>query len=169
MHCPWLAFLAWFNGARFRGTGNMEHLSGITVLIRLDADGLHHLAPFLSFVRDKPPKLAAGPVSGVPPKSASRALILESARPASISLLSLSTISTGVTRWSAGDPDRRRTYAAELVALAPDVILAYGGSGAGALQQHELGRGRSGIIGPPRGVPGRVTAIGLDRRPQRAR
>jgi len=39
------------------------------------------------------------------------------------------------TRWSASDPDRRRTYAAELVALAPDVILAYGGSGAGALQQ----------------------------------
>jgi hypothetical protein len=27
------------------------------------------------------------------------------------------------TRWSAGDPDRARTYAAELVALAPDVIL----------------------------------------------
>ena len=27
-------------------------------------------------------------------------------------------------RWSAGDPDRRRRYSAELVALAPDVILA---------------------------------------------
>ena len=27
-------------------------------------------------------------------------------------------------RWSAGDPDRRRRYAAELVALAPDVIIA---------------------------------------------
>jgi putative ABC transport system substrate-binding protein len=27
-------------------------------------------------------------------------------------------------RWSAGDPDRRRRYAGELVALAPDVILA---------------------------------------------
>ena len=27
-------------------------------------------------------------------------------------------------RWSAGDADRRRRYAAELVALAPDVILA---------------------------------------------
>jgi putative tryptophan/tyrosine transport system substrate-binding protein len=39
------------------------------------------------------------------------------------------------TRWSASDPDRRRRYAAELVALAPDVILAYGGSGAAALQQ----------------------------------
>src|SRR5262249_12326448 len=59
MHCPWLAFLTWFNGARFRGTGNMEHLSGITVLIRFDADGLHHLAPFLSFVRDKRAKVGS--------------------------------------------------------------------------------------------------------------
>ena len=31
-------------------------------------------------------------------------------------------------RWGAGDPDRYRTYATELVALAPDVILASGGS-----------------------------------------
>jgi putative tryptophan/tyrosine transport system substrate-binding protein len=31
-------------------------------------------------------------------------------------------------RWGAGDPDRYRTYATELVALAPDVILATGGS-----------------------------------------
>jgi len=32
------------------------------------------------------------------------------------------------TRWSAGDADRFRKYAAELVALAPDVILAAGGA-----------------------------------------
>ena len=31
-------------------------------------------------------------------------------------------------RWGAGDPDRYRRYAAELVALAPDVILAVGAS-----------------------------------------
>jgi putative tryptophan/tyrosine transport system substrate-binding protein len=31
-------------------------------------------------------------------------------------------------RWGAGDPDRYRTYAKELVAFAPDVILATGGS-----------------------------------------
>jgi putative ABC transport system substrate-binding protein len=31
-------------------------------------------------------------------------------------------------RWGAGDVDRVRRYAAELVALAPDVILASGGS-----------------------------------------
>jgi len=30
------------------------------------------------------------------------------------------------TRWGAGDADRTRRYAAELVALAPDVILATG-------------------------------------------
>src|SRR5262250_937776 len=29
-------------------------------------------------------------------------------------------------RWSAGDPERARRYAAELVALMPDVILAHG-------------------------------------------
>src|SRR5262249_56917174 len=44
------------------------------------------------------PKSAGGPASTVPPRSASRALILASARPALISLLSLSTISAGVLR-----------------------------------------------------------------------
>ena len=39
------------------------------------------------------------------------------------------------TRWAAGDADRIRKYAAELVALAPDVILVSGGTGAGALLQ----------------------------------
>src|SRR5262245_30895759 len=42
------------------------------------------------------PKSAGEPTSGVLPRSASRALILGSARPALISLLSLSTISAGV-------------------------------------------------------------------------
>ena len=37
------------------------------------------------------------------------------------------------TRWGAGDADRHRKYAAELVALAPDVILASGGSTVGPL------------------------------------
>jgi putative tryptophan/tyrosine transport system substrate-binding protein len=36
-------------------------------------------------------------------------------------------------RWAAGDADRLRTYAAELVALAPDVILASGTSTVGPL------------------------------------
>jgi ABC-type uncharacterized transport system substrate-binding protein len=39
------------------------------------------------------------------------------------------------TRWSASDADLGRRYAAELVALAPDVILASGGTVVGALLQ----------------------------------
>jgi putative ABC transport system substrate-binding protein len=38
-------------------------------------------------------------------------------------------------RWSAGDPERGRRDAAELLALAPDVILATGGATVGPLQQ----------------------------------
>ena len=38
------------------------------------------------------------------------------------------------TRWSMGDPDRARRYATELVTLAPDVILADGGTTVGPLQ-----------------------------------
>ena len=38
-------------------------------------------------------------------------------------------------RWGAGDPDRYRTYAAELVALGPEVILATAGATVVALQQ----------------------------------
>jgi putative tryptophan/tyrosine transport system substrate-binding protein len=38
-------------------------------------------------------------------------------------------------RWSAVNADDTRKYAAELVALAPDVILAYGSAAMGALQQ----------------------------------
>jgi putative tryptophan/tyrosine transport system substrate-binding protein len=36
-------------------------------------------------------------------------------------------------RWSAGDADRSRRYAAELFALAPDVLVASGGSVVGSL------------------------------------
>src|SRR5690606_30027163 len=38
-------------------------------------------------------------------------------------------------RWAAGDAARVRAHAAELVALAPDVILAVGGFGVGPLMQ----------------------------------
>jgi len=38
-------------------------------------------------------------------------------------------------RWPAGNPDRIRSYAAELVALAPDVILATGAATVGPLLQ----------------------------------
>src|SRR5262249_53469927 len=39
------------------------------------------------------------------------------------------------TRWGGGDADRMRRYAAELVALAPDVILAGGTAAVGILLQ----------------------------------
>jgi putative tryptophan/tyrosine transport system substrate-binding protein len=39
------------------------------------------------------------------------------------------------TRWAAGNADRFRKYTAELVALAPDVILASGGTGVGSMLQ----------------------------------
>src|SRR5262249_40468868 len=39
------------------------------------------------------------------------------------------------TRWGVADADRIRKYAAELVALAPDVILAAGGAGVPPLLQ----------------------------------
>ena len=39
------------------------------------------------------------------------------------------------TRWAAGDAEHIRKYAAELVALAPDVILAAGGPTVGPMQQ----------------------------------
>src|SRR5215210_9288017 len=38
-------------------------------------------------------------------------------------------------RWGAGNADTIRKYAAELNALAPDVILANGGASVGGLQQ----------------------------------
>jgi hypothetical protein len=38
-------------------------------------------------------------------------------------------------RWGAGEPDRARAYAAELVALAPHAILANGSPAVAALQQ----------------------------------
>src|SRR5215472_13527025 len=41
-------------------------------------------------------------------------------------------------RWGLGDPDRTRKYAAELVALAPDVILAAGALAVASLQQTNL-------------------------------
>ena len=39
------------------------------------------------------------------------------------------------TRWTAGNPDNIRKYAAELVVLAPDVILAHGSATVGPLLQ----------------------------------
>src|SRR5262249_19301639 len=54
------------------------------------------LPPFSISLAMSLPKSAGEPASTVPPRSASRALVFGSARPALISLLSLSTISAGV-------------------------------------------------------------------------
>ena len=53
-------------------------------------------------------------------------------------------------RWSAGDAERTRKYAAELVALAPDVILAGNTSTVGQLQQatHTVPIVFAGVVDP---------------------
>src|SRR6516165_3735734 len=65
-------------------------------LFRLDSGGTNDLAPFFGFVGDELPYSAGEPDSGVPPISASRALIVGSARPALTSRLRRSTMSAGV-------------------------------------------------------------------------
>jgi putative ABC transport system substrate-binding protein len=47
-------------------------------------------------------------------------------------------------RWGAGDADRIRTFAAELVALAPDIILSTGSRGVAAGDPHSADRIRNG-------------------------
>jgi putative ABC transport system substrate-binding protein len=61
------------------------------------------------------------------------------------------------TRWGAGDADRYRTFAVELVALAPDVVLATNTSTVRALQQASRSCSRlavSGQLARPRDVGG---------------
>ena len=67
------------------------------------------------------PKSAGEPASTVPPRSASRALILGSARPALISLLSLSTISAGVFLGAPTPIPRARLVARHEIAHGRDV------------------------------------------------
>jgi putative tryptophan/tyrosine transport system substrate-binding protein len=54
-------------------------------------------------------------------------------------------------RWAAGAPERYRTYAAELIALTPDVILAITSPAVAALQQASNSRDRAGT--PPDSPP----------------
>ena len=67
------------------------------------------------------PKSAGEPASTVPPRSASRALILGSARAALISLLSLSTISAGVFLGAPMPNQRARLVARHEIAHGRDV------------------------------------------------
>jgi hypothetical protein len=64
--------------------------------LRFDAHALHHLAPLLGFLGNELAEVGGRTASTVPAKEASRAVIVGSASPALISLLSLSTISVGV-------------------------------------------------------------------------
>src|SRR5215831_2027161 len=81
---------------RIRGTGFMECDAETGGSICLDACELHHLAPLLGFLGDEFAEVGGRAPSTVPPRSASRAFMLGSARAALISLLSLSTISADV-------------------------------------------------------------------------
>jgi hypothetical protein len=65
-------------------------------LLRLDVGRSNHLAPLLGFLRDELSEIGRRAASIVPSRSASRTLILGSARPAPISLFSLSITSAGV-------------------------------------------------------------------------
>ena len=79
-----------------RGTGRYG-ICRVAASLRLDARELDHLAPFLGFVGDELAEVGGRAARAPsPPRSASRAFILGSARAALISLLSLSTISAGV-------------------------------------------------------------------------
>ena len=48
-------------------------------------------------------------------------------------------------RWGAGDASNVRKYAAELLALAPDVIVVSGGSVVGPLLQTQSGQHKSSV------------------------
>ena len=70
---------------------------GVPGLDRLDARELDHPGPLFGVVRNQLAKFAGEAGRTVPPTSTSRALVLESAKAALISLLSVSMIPTGVS------------------------------------------------------------------------
>src|SRR5437870_11047907 len=84
------------SSGRIRGTGFMEDLPGLPDQSALTPANFTTLPHFSVSSTMSLPKSLGEPVSAMPPRSARRAFILGSATPASISLLSLSMISTGV-------------------------------------------------------------------------
>src|SRR5216683_5744871 len=84
----------WTDG--IRETGFMEDLPGLPDQSALTPANFTTLPHFSVSSTMSLPKSLGEPVSAMPPRSASRAFILGSATPASISLLSLPMISTGV-------------------------------------------------------------------------
>ena len=81
---------------RFRGTGVTEYLAGFVVQSGLAPVNLTTLPHFSVSSARSLPKSAGESASGALPTSASRALILGSARAALTSVLSFATISAGV-------------------------------------------------------------------------
>src|SRR5262249_43325667 len=84
------------SASAIRGTGFMEDLPGLPDQSALTPANFTTLPHFSVSSTMSLPKSLGEPVSAMPPRSASRAFILGSATPASISLLSLSMILTGV-------------------------------------------------------------------------
>jgi putative ABC transport system substrate-binding protein len=62
------------------------------------------------------------------------------------------------TRWATTNADRMRTFAAELVALAPDVILASGDTAMPALRQATRTSQLCSFRSPTQSAPGSSTA-----------
>jgi hypothetical protein len=79
-----------------RRTGVTEYWIGTAASVCLDIGRPNHLAPLLDFVGDELAKVRGRARKRCAPQSAIRAFSLGSARPALISLFSLSTISAGV-------------------------------------------------------------------------
>ena len=75
----------------------MEHPGRAGKSFQLDVGRSDYLGPLLSFVGNELAKLRGRHRHASPPRSASRSLILGSASPAVISLLSLLTISAGIS------------------------------------------------------------------------
>jgi len=81
----------------FCRTDTMEHLTSRSpASLHLDVDRPDHLGPFLGFLGDQLAEVGRRAVSTMPPKLANRAFTFGSVSEALISLLSVSTISTGV-------------------------------------------------------------------------
>ena len=62
------------------------------------------------------------------------------------------------TRWTAGDPERYRKFAAELAALAPDVLLAAGTSAVMPLREVARGGRSCSLTWSTRSAPAWSTA-----------
>src|SRR6202040_3906612 len=91
-NAPLFGYIAAIRGTKRYGTWRRDH-PGQSALMPTNFTTLPHFSVSSAMSL---PKSAGEPASTVPPRAASRALSLGSARPALISLLSFATISAGV-------------------------------------------------------------------------